>query len=376
MKIAFFSNFMSHHQLPLCLSLKKYSSSFHFIASRPIPDKKLKIGYDDMNNADFVIRAYENTAEAQIHALLFDSDIVIFGDGSEKYLPLRMAESKLSFLYTERFLKKGFWQRFRPTTRRRIKNKTSKYNGLPYHILCAGGYVAADARYFNFQNSLYRWAYFPPVEKIDIEALLAKKRSLTPLRLIWVGRFLPWKRPEIVIYLAANLNKRGLKFQLEMIGSGKMEARVRDLIRKNELQEFVTLTGVISADKVRERMREASIFILSSDFHEGWGAVLNEAMGNGCCCISSSAAGSASTLISHENNGMVYNYKDIHELTSLCEKVLCDTVLRERLGRNAYQTIVDCWNAEFAAKRFINLAECLMDKKPYDAPASGPCSLA
>jgi hypothetical protein len=60
----------------------------------------------------------------------------------------------------------------------------------------------------------------------------------------------------------------------------------------------------------------------------------------------------------------------------LCEKVLCDTVLRERLGRNAYQTIVDCWNAEFAAKRFINLAECLMDKKPYDAPVGGPCSLA
>ena len=61
-----------------------------------------------MNSADFVVRAYENTAQTKIQALLLDSDIVIFGDGSEKYLPQRMAESKLSFLYTERFLKKGF----------------------------------------------------------------------------------------------------------------------------------------------------------------------------------------------------------------------------------------------------------------------------
>ena len=110
---------MSHHQLPLCLSLKKHASSFHFIASKPIPDKKLQIGYADMNSADFVVRAYENTTKAQIQALLLDSDVVIFGDGGEKYLPLRMAKSRLSFLYSERFLKKGFWQRFRPTTRTR-----------------------------------------------------------------------------------------------------------------------------------------------------------------------------------------------------------------------------------------------------------------
>ena len=376
MHITFFSNFMSHHQLPLCLSLKKRSSSFHFIASKPIPDKKLQIGYADMNSADFVVRAYEKTAQAKIQALLLDSDIVIFGDGSEKYLPQRMAESKLSFLYTERFLKKGFLQRFRPTTRNRIINKTSKYNGKPYHILCTGEYVAADARYFNFQNSLYRWAYFPPVEKIDIDALLIKKRKSVPIRIIWVGRFLPWKRPEMAIHLAANLKKRKLKFHLEMIGSGKMEARLRDLIRSHELQEFVTLPGVVSADKVRERMQQASIFILSSDFHEGWGAVLNEVMGNGCCCIASRATGAGPTLIAHENNGLLYKYKNINELTALCGRVLENTLLREMLARNAYQTITDCWNAEFAAKRFIRLAQCLLDEQPYDAPGSGPCSLA
>jgi hypothetical protein len=72
----------------------------------------------------------------------------------------------------------------------------------------------------------------------------------------------------------------------------------------------------------------------------------------------------------------LYKYKNINELTALCGRVLENTVLREMLARNAYQTITDCWNAEFAAKRFIRLAQCLLDEQPYDAPGSGPCSLA
>ncbi len=54
-KITFFSNFLNHHQLPLCLELMKIEGvDFKFVACIPIVEEKLKLGYEDMNQKEFV----------------------------------------------------------------------------------------------------------------------------------------------------------------------------------------------------------------------------------------------------------------------------------------------------------------------------------
>ena len=67
MKIAFFSNFLNHHQLPLCEAL--YNSEgveFLFVACERIPEDRLKMGYEDMNEKyPFVLRAYEDFDAAE-----------------------------------------------------------------------------------------------------------------------------------------------------------------------------------------------------------------------------------------------------------------------------------------------------------------------
>lgn len=81
MKVAFVSNFLSSHQQPICDALFCMSDvEFQFIALTPISQIRKKMGWDDLNNIDYVIKAYIGVEEKQ-KALEFvsNADVVIFG---------------------------------------------------------------------------------------------------------------------------------------------------------------------------------------------------------------------------------------------------------------------------------------------------------
>ena len=73
MKIAFFSNFLNHHQLPLCEAFYNTEGiEFKFVACERIPEDRLKMGYEDMNEKyPFVLRAYEDFEAAERVAVAF-----------------------------------------------------------------------------------------------------------------------------------------------------------------------------------------------------------------------------------------------------------------------------------------------------------------
>ena len=54
-------------------------------------------------------------------------------------------------------------------------------------------------------------------------------------------------------------------------------------------------------------MERADIYLATSDRQEGWGAVINEAMNSGCAVVADHMMGAVPYLISHEENGMIYN---------------------------------------------------------------------
>ena len=169
MKITFFSNFLNHHQLPICLELqKKLGNNFKFVATEKIPQDRLDLGYDDMNNQyDFVVRAYENDDEAL--KLGIESDVVIIGSAPQKYIKERLKQKKLIFRYSERIYKNGFNIK---TFLSLIKQFTFKERNNTY-LLCASAYSAYD---FNLSlayiNKTYKWGYFPIVNEYDLNKLI------------------------------------------------------------------------------------------------------------------------------------------------------------------------------------------------------------
>ena len=82
MKITFFSNFLNHHQLPFCLEMyQNIGDDFRFVATEPIPEERLKMGYVDMSvQYPFAINNYSSKqAFEEAVKLGNESDVVIIG---------------------------------------------------------------------------------------------------------------------------------------------------------------------------------------------------------------------------------------------------------------------------------------------------------
>ena len=127
--------------------------------------------------------------------------------------------------------------------------------------------------------------------------------------------------------------------------------------------------------EVRKLMDASDIFLLTSDYKEGWGAVCNEAMNSGCVVVASHAAGAVPTLIKHRQNGLIFPSGDFTKMASLVEELVADQKWRLSLGENAYETLESEWNHMVAARRLIQFSEDVL-RGEIEPWTSGPLSEA
>lgn len=245
-----------------------------------------------------------------------------------------------------------------------------------YQQRCASAYTAYDMSLLKaYPDKKYKWGYFPEVKKHDIEQLMKKKRKDGKISILWAGRFLKWKHPEVAVKTAEGLKKAGYQFKLTLIGDGEVKSDLVSYVQQNQLQDVVEFKGFMSPEKVRNHMEEADIFLFTSDFNEGWGAVLNESMNSGCAVVASHAIGSVPFLVKHGINGMIYKYGDDKELLSLVMQLCDGDNLRESIGKQAYRTLAEEWNAKNAVTNFLQLSKSILRGEKRKI-ISGPCSVA
>lgn len=358
---------------------KLTGGKFTFVSTTPVPQARIQLGYHDMNKQyPFVLTTYdcrENEGLAQ--ALALKSDVVILGSAPEKYILARLKQKKLTFRYSERIHKQGLPLKKYPRAFAGAWLHHGRFLCKPLYMLCASAYTAADfAKFGIYLRRTFKWGYFPEVKRQEIDALIERKHKNSKIEILWVARFLKLKHPEAAIAVAERLKQANVDFNLKLIGSGEMEDTIRAMIREKKLEDCVHMLGAMSPEEVRDYMEKADIFLFNSDFNEGWGAVLNEAMNSACAVVASHAIGSAPFLIDDGKNGYMYKNGDIDDLYAKVVKLIEQPEHREKVGRAAYYTMIEQWNAEMAAERFITLAKALMDGKRADLYNDGPCSRA
>lgn len=381
MKIAFFSNYLNHHQLPFSINMTRLTNDkYRFIATTPIEQERLDLGYVDMNaQYSFVIRAYENGTQEELATQIANtSDVVIIGSAPDKYISKRLSQNMLTFRYSERIYKTGVWKAFLPHRILRNFILHTRYYKNPLYMLCASAYTAYDfSLHKAYIGKTFKWGYFPEFKDYGDFNDILKHKSTKIINILWVGRFISWKHPEIVIEIAERLKEKGHSFKVNMIGNGTLLSNIKALVREKGLDDCVSLLGSMSPSLVREYMERANIFLFTSDFNEGWGAVLNEAMNSGCAVVASHAIGSVPYLLQHGDNGFIYKYGDNKQAYRFVENLINNPEECKYIGKNAYFTIKDTWNAEEASKRLLCLIDCIMSGKDANLLyKDGPCSPA
>ena len=378
MTISFFSNYLTHHQIPFCEAMCRLPEvEFYFVSSMPMEQERKDGGWDFSEQYPYEVKAYLNEENAEkALELARTCDVMIIGSAPEVYVKTRMAagKNKLTLRYSERIYKTGRWRVLSPRGALLRLSTYFRYLGKPLYMLCASAYTAGDlAMLGSYLGRCYKWGYFPATKTYEnIDAVIDHKE---PHTILWTARMIRLKHPEIPVEIARRLRAEGYAFRLDMIGAGAMEHQIKDLITTNGLQEQVRLLGTMTPEQVREEMEKHQLFLFTSDQNEGWGAVLNEAMNSGCAVVANQQIGSVPFLLQDGVNGCVYQKGNVDELYQKVKDLLDHPQKATAMGKSAYETITDRWSAEPAAKRLVTLIKSMQqgENTPY---FDGPCSKA
>lgn len=380
MKLTFVSNYINHHQIPLSNELYgKLGNDYTFIQTEPMEEERIRMGWGgNFDKLPYLKKYYEDEFECK--KLIITSDVVVFGGcEDESIISDRLKENKPVIRYSERLYKEGQWKCVSPRGLRKKYHDHTRYSNSRVYLLCAGAYVADDFNIIKaYKGKRYKWGYFPEFieySEDDRKARRDERRSHSELEILWAGRLIDWKHPESVIKLAKILSAKDIPYRISVIGDGPMKNEIEDQIKKHSLSDKITMLGQKNPADVRKIMDTSDVFLMTSDYREGWGAVCNEAMNSGCVLVASHAAGAVPTLIKHRQNGLIFPSGDFGKMASLIEELSADQKWRLSLGENAYETLESEWNHMVAARRLIQFCEDVLrdDIEPW---TSGPLSEA
>ncbi len=381
LKVAFVSNHLSIHQVTLCKELIRiYGENFTFVERQSHENRLISLDEHSYIIEQCAVNMSDNSEKAK--QVIDDADILIYGSAPSKAILRQLKRGKVVFRYSERLYKTGkMYEYFSP---RAIISQFRNYHRLSrykLYYLCASAYTSYDlSRFGTSENRCYKWGYYSIDSQFEsFEELFAQKNKTETTEILFINRLLDWKHPEKCIVVARHLKEKNIPFNMKIVGKGeeKMVSFLQNEILIAGLRDFVTLVGAVSNAEVLEMMKNANIVFASSDYGEGWGVCVNEGMSNGCVVVASHSHGSVPYLIEDKVNGIVYNFDDDKDMCRQVERICNDKMLQEEIGRNAFNTMKEKWNAKYAADKLSYVIDQIVHNLPIEIEdQSGPLGKA
>lgn len=152
-------------------------------------------------------------------------------------------------------------------------------------------------------------------------------------RIVSVGRLSEQKNQKILIEAFAKNICKYPDYALELYGDGELKTDLVSLCKKLCIEDKVHFMG--TTKEIRDRIRTARLFVLSSDY-EGIPNALIEAMALGLPCISTDCKpGGARTLITSGKDGLITPINDSELLAEAIDYMLSHPNEAERMAANA-----------------------------------------
>ncbi len=203
-----------------------------------------------------------------------------------------------------------------------------------YRKLLNSIYKTADAVIFQTERAK---SYFN--EKIQQNSVIignpvnvACEAAENPAKkIVTVGRLTYQKNHKMLINAFKNVLATHPGYILEIYGEGVEKKNLSKQIKLLGLENNVFLCG--NQPDVHEKIKDAQMFVLSSDF-EGLSNALLEAMMMGLPCISTDCAGS-DEVIENGRNGILVPVGDGKRLTEAIIEIIENDAIRRDIAENA-----------------------------------------
>lgn len=212
----------------------------------------------------------------------------------------------------------------------------------------------------------FRWLAPESVKIYPFAYFLAEHRRQgvtnyhSRFRFLFVGQFIPRKRVDFFLRGLGNLSEGD--FEVELVGDGPMRRELQELA-DSLLPGRVSFSGVLPMSMIPARMAEADCLVLPSS-HDGWGAVVSEALMSGTPVICSAACG-ANVVVRASGTGGVFDTWDIGALTKLLGSILGNGKVKPS-ERESLRKWARCLGVDAGA---AYLEELIQARSGADAPS-------
>jgi len=169
------------------------------------------------------------------------------------------------------------------------------------------------------------------------DVLLEVPGRSSEIRFLSVGRLVPFKGFDILIDACAELQKRGLNFNCEIIGEGALGEELEQRVSRQNLRERIHFAGEQSQNYVLAALRDSDVLVLASAQDERGASdifptVIAEAMATGKPVVSTTVAG-IPELVANRETGLLVPPREARALADAMEQFARDENLRADFGR-------------------------------------------
>jgi glycosyltransferase involved in cell wall biosynthesis len=183
---------------------------------------------------------------------------------------------------------------------------------------------------------------------VDFFTPAPERRARRPT-LAFLGRLKEYKRVDLVIDAVHALSRQGLDVELLIAGEGEQRASLEDRVRRLGLEARVELLGFLGESAKMDLLRRAWVHVLTSQ-KEGWGISNLEAAACGTPSVVSDSPGLRESVVDGRT-GLLVPHADVGALTESIGRLLRDSELRERMGREG-RAFAETFSWQAAAEAF------------------------
>jgi len=154
------------------------------------------------------------------------------------------------------------------------------------------------------------------------------------IRIVTVGRMDPVKNHELLVRAFKLTLEKIPNLTLSIYGDGECREKIRALGQNLGIESKLHMPGDVK--NVKEQIKNARLFVLSSDF-EGMPNVIAEAQALGIPVVTTDCPNGARALVRHEETGLMVPVGDVKALSDAMIRVLSDRKLADKLSAAGYE---------------------------------------
>lgn len=224
-----------------------------------------------------------------------------------------------------------------------------------YPTFVVGGGEFCKYRNSNSNKSIYK-IHISLVSNAHILSRTAvlQKHQYGEIRLLTVGRLTSVKGINYLIEaLPLVIAKGNVPIRLTIVGIGRQEQQLRNMVEELNLSGQVTFAGYIPFENELMNLYTSSDIFLSSSLSEGFPQTFFEAMARGVPIISTNVGGIPG-VIKDGKNGLLVTPRNPQQIANAVVRLIKDVQLRAKLIENGLETVKQ-YTLEAQIEKIMNI---------------------